>query len=284
MYFLLGFLALRGDNRSMRQSLTVLLSFWLCHSSLAAPLMPEAIKSDALGATINYRQEFDSFFDPNFDYSRFFGRVTDKDPTGQIYKIESETKNVRFFKVGDLVTFFVEGGDDGEDPCRAYVRDVEKDFFVLYVEDIRTCWRRDAYFRRGSRLRMTSDKLAQRVRDAGLFRVLLLRRRKDYFTQLNGINRFVWSFEQQKVQVAAEYDRRIAEMQAQKQKALDQLLSKKADQIRLQRELGQQLDEIDNDLEFYRIEREELALDRWEHDHDLGLPVGDRPQQAKTRP
>lgn len=268
----------------MRCCLTLALSLCIASSSLAAPLAPVTAQSDVLGGKINYREEFDSFYDPSFDYSRFFGRVTDKDPTGQIYKIESETKNVRFFKVGDLVTFHVEGGDVSDEPCRSYVRDVEKEFFVLYVEDIRTCWRRDAYFRRGSRLRMVSDKLAQRVRDASLFRVLLLRRRKDYFTQLNGINRFVWSFEQQKVQVAAEYDRRIAEMQAQKQKALDQLLSKKADQIRLQRELGQSLDEIDKDLEFYRIEREELALDRWEHDHDLGLPVGHRPQQAKAKP
>lgn len=268
----------------MKQTFIVMFILISFGQSFAAPLTIQAGKSDLLGATINYKQEFDSFFDPGFDYSRFFGRVTDKDPTGQIYKIESETKNVRFFKVGDYISFHVEGSDDSKDPCRAYVRDVEKEFFVIYVEDIRTCWRRDAYFRRGSRLRMTSEKLAQRVRDASLFRVLLLRRRKDFFTQLNGINRFVWSFEQQKVQVAAEYDRRIAEMQAQKQKALDQLLSKKADQIRLQRELGQNLDEIDNDLEFYRIEREELALDRWEHDHDLGLPVGDRPQQAKAKP
>ncbi len=268
----------------MRTILFVIIVFMIMPVISAAPITYDTKKEDLLGATINYKQEFDSFFDPGFDYSRFFGRVTDKDPTGQIYKIESETKNVRFFKVGDFISFHVEGSDDSNDPCRAYVRDVEKEFFVIYVEDIRTCWRRDVYFRRGSRLRMTSEKLAQRVRDASLFRVLLLRRRKDYFTQLNSINRFVWSFEQQKVQVAAEYDRRIAEMQAQKQKALDQLLSKKADQIRLQRELGQNLDEIDNDLEFYRIDREELALDRWEHDHDLGLPVGNRPQQAKAKP
>ncbi len=281
---MLGFLATQRDNKSMKIFSFFILFLSMIPVILAAPITIDSSKSKLPGATINYKQEFDSFFDPTFDYSRFFGRVTDKDPTDQIYKIESETNNVRFFKVGDYISFHVEGSDDSEDPCRAYVRDVEKEFFVIYVEDIRTCWRRDAYFRRGSRLRMTSEKLAQRVRDAGLFRVLLLRRRKDYFTQLNSINRFVWSFEQQKVQVAAEYDRRIAEMQAQKQKALDQLLTKKADQIRLQRELGQNLDEIDNDLDFYRIEREELALDRWEHDHDLGLPVGDRPQQAKAKP
>ena len=265
---------------------TVLVGFLLVASSVsAAPLAPPiAAQSDVLGGTINYRQEFDSFYDPGFDYARFFGRVTDKDPTGQIYKVQSETKNVRFFKVGDLITFHVEGGDQKLEPCRAYVRDIENEFFVIYVEEIRTCWQRDAYFRRGSRLRMTSDKLAQRVRDASLFRVLLLRRRKDYFTQLNSINHFVWSFDQIKVQVAAEYDQKIEELRAQKQKALDQLLSKKADQIRLQREVGQNLDVIDKDLEFYRIEREELELDRWEQDHDLDIPVGHRPQQAKAKP
>ncbi len=266
----------------MRYILSVIVSLLISSSAVANLVEAQKPQGQEWGATINYREEFDSFYDPNFDYARFYGRVSDKDPTGQIYKIESETKNVRFFKVGDLITFQVEGDEPTRESCRAYVRDVEKEFFVVYVEDIRTCWKRDAYFRRGSRLKMNSQKLAQRVRDASLFRVLLLRRRKDYFTQMNGINNFVWGFDQHKVQVAAEYDKRIAEMQAQKQKALDQLLSKKADQLRLQRELAQQLKSIDNDLDFYRIEREEMELDRWEHDQDLGLPVGDRPQQAKA--
>lgn len=272
---------LRRDNESMKFNFLVTAIFCLVLEASAAPL---AAPSNEIGGTINYRQEFDSFYDPNFDYARFFGRVTDKDPSGQIYKVEGETKNVRFFKVGDLVTFFVEGDDKRSDPCRGYIRDVEREYFVMYVEDIRTCWQRDAYFRRGSRLRITSDKLAQRVRDAGLFRVLLLRRRKDYFTQLNSVNHFIWSFEQQKVHVASDYDKKIAQLQLEKQKALDQLLSKRADQIRLQRELGKSLDEIDKDLDFYRIEREEQELDRWEHDHDLRLPMGHRPQQAKAAP
>lgn len=273
---------MRWDNRSMRIIWTVLIGLLIAASAVANTTASQKPQGNEWGATINYRQEFDSFYDPNFDYAQFYGRVSDKDPSGQIYKVESETKNVRFFKVGDLLTFQVEGDEPTSDSCRAFVRDVEKEFFVIYVEDIRTCWKRDAYFRRGSRLNIKSDKLAQRVRDASLFRVLLLRRRKDYFTQLNGVNNFVWAFDQHKVQVAADYDRRIAEIEKEKQKALDGLISKKTDQIRLQRELAQRLDEIDNDLEFYRIEREELELDRWEHDQNLGLPVGDRPQQAKA--
>src|SRR5690606_23275273 len=122
---------------------TFLVGNMLMAAAYAAPLAPVTSQSDVLGGSINYKQEFDSFYDPKFDYARFFGRVRDKDLSGQIYKVRSETKNVRFFKVGDLITFHVEGGDLDREPCRAYVRDVEKEFFVVYVEDIRTCWQRD---------------------------------------------------------------------------------------------------------------------------------------------
>ncbi len=222
----------------------------------------------------------DSFYDPNVDYSKFAGRVSDRDPSSQILKIFTEHKNIKFFRAGDKVNFHIGNLSDLE-PCLAHVRSVEKNYFVVYVKDLNACWGRDNYFRRGTLLSLKSEDLANRIKESSLYRVVLLKRRKDFFYQLNKMNHFIWSFEQQRVKVVAEYDKKIIEIQRQKQEALDLLVSRKKDKVKLQKELVYRLDILDTDLDFYRIERDDNKLDRWRQDHDLGIPVGKKPQRLK---
>lgn len=224
----------------------------------------------------------DSFYDIKFDYSKFSGRVTDRDATTSIVKVSSENRNVKFFRAGDLVEFKIQNNTDSEF-CQGYVRSIEENYFVMYVKDLFPCFPKEAYFRRGTALVMQSEKLAMRVREASVYRASLLNKKKDFMGQLNGINSDVWNFEERKIQAAAEFDRKIAEIEAQKTRALDQLLSQKNDQIRLQRELAYRLDNIDKELNFYRIEKDELMFDRWHLDQDLGYPVYEKPEEVRPR-
>lgn len=219
----------------------------------------------------------DSFFDPNYDYSEFTGRVTDRDDTNSLVKVSSENGNIKFFRSGDLVRFRLASQETRQ--CRGYVRSVEKNFFVLYIQDISICWGKGEYFRRGSLLVFNSSTLAARVRDASTYRIVLLKRKRDFYKQLNDINHFVWSYEQEKMKVAAEYDEKITALRQAKQKALDMMITKKQDSINLQRELGVRLDELDKDIEFYRIDKDDPKIDRWHLDHDLGKPVAKRPKR-----
>lgn len=220
----------------------------------------------------------DSFYDPKFDYSEFTGRVTDRDDTNSIIKVSSENKNIKFFRSGDLVRFRLASKDSRK--CRGYVRSVEDGYFVLYVQDITLCWGSGKYFRRGSMIVFNSDTLASRVRDASTFRIVLLKRRRDFYKQLNDVNHFVWSYEQERVQLAAEYDEKITALRQAKQQAMDMLATKKKDSINLQRELAYRLDQLDRDLEYYRIDKDEPKIDRWHLDHDLGKPVQHRPKAS----
>jgi hypothetical protein len=229
----------------------------------------------------------DAFYDGNRDYSRFSGRVSDRDNSGTILKIASENKNIRFFRAGDLLKFHLESTPRrGAVACEGSVRAVEQGHFVIFVKDLTPCFGNENYFRRGSVLIIDSQSLANRVEEASKYRVVLLKRRRDFFEQLNKINQFVWSYDQQRVLVAAEYDREILALQKAKEDALTMLVSKKQNQVRLQGELSQRLDELDRDLDFYRIRKDEMLVDRWHKDHDLGLPVGRRPQDliAPERP
>lgn len=223
--------------------------------------------------------ETDSFYDESTNYSLFSGRVSDRDPSMNILKISSENGNVKFFRAGDQVNFRVASKED--EFCKGYVRSSEEKFFVLYVTDLHPCWKEDTYFRRGTLLIFNSPQLAVRVLEGSSYRNVLLGRRKELFGQLNNVNHFIWTFDQQKVLLAADYDKKILELQKLKQREIGDLISKKNDNLKLQRELIKRVDQLDRDLELYRVEKNELYVDRWHMDQDLGLPVQKRPQELK---
>lgn len=241
--------------------------------------------SGILSAKVNEKlqkmveEDLDSFYDPRVDYSLFSGRATDRDDSASVIKIQSENKNTRFFKAGDQVSFQVHRS--GTPWCQGFVRKVDGDYFIVYIKDINSCWN-EKFFRRGTRLNFKAEVLIKRVKEASSARVLLLKKKESYFQQLNEINHFIWNYDQKKIQVAADYDKKILDIQKQKSKALDELLEKKKDQINIQRELIFRLSNIDEDLNFYRVRNDETNLDRWQKDHDLGLPVSSLPQENKS--
>lgn len=255
----------------------LLLTFLIASPSMAAKPQKQGrhiIDRDPLG------RERDSWYDPDFNYSSFPARVTDRDKSGNVLKVWSESGNVRFFRAGDQVSFQIPSKRK-DNECEGYVRSVERHYFVMYVKDFYPCWGKGEYFRRGTILDLHSVDLAKRVREASLYRYVLIKRRKDFLRQLNEINHFVWSYDQQKVKLASEYDKRISDIEKKKQRSLSNLLNKKRDQILLQKELAGKLDELDQDIGFYRIEKNELLVDRWHSDLDLGQPVKNRPQALK---
>lgn len=222
-----------------------------------------------------------SQIDPNVDYERFSGRVSDKDDSARIFKIHVENNNTKFFRAGDLVQFKL-NMKDKTDYCKAFVRSVEDFHFTIFVESLNTCHTSEEYFRRGTILNFYSKQLALRVLEASKYRDQLIVRKDDFLKQLNDINHFIWTFDQQKVKTAAEYDQQINQLQREKRKALDDLITLKQERLVLQNELMGKLNELDESLLFYRVERQELMTDRWNLDHDSALPFGQRPQQMKN--
>lgn len=218
--------------------------------------------------------------DPNVDYERFSGRVSDKDDNGRIFKIHVENNNTKFFRAGDSVQFKV-ALRETNDWCKGFVRSVDDFYFTIYVESLRPCFSKSDYFRRGTALNFFSPTLALRVFEASKYREQLIMRKEDFLRQLNGINHFLWTFDQQKVKLAADYDEKINELQRLKRKALDDMINLKQERLVLQNELMNKLNELDDSLKFYRVERQELLTDRWHLDHDQGLPFGQRPQKVK---
>lgn len=251
------------------------LCFFLYLNTSGAVVLVPNLPSEGVVATDNH-----AAIDPNVDYERFSGRVSDKDDSSRIFKIKVENNNTKFFRAGDLVLFKVNLKDKGE-YCKAFVRSVEDFHFSVYVEALGPCYSETDYFKRGTVLNFYSKTLALRVFEASKYREQLILRKDDFLKQLNSINHFLWTFDQQKVKTAAEYDEEINRLQREKRKALDDMISLKQERLVIQNELMRKLNELDESMLVYRVERQELLTDRWENDHDQGLPFGQRPQQLR---
>jgi len=225
------------------------------------------------------KKKLEALFDPNIDYKKFSGRMTDRDKVGDILKVFTENKNIKFFRPGDPLEFRLP--NQSNLLCRGFIKIVEKNYLTLYVKNLFSCFKKGEYLRRGSQMAFYSPILEERIKDAGLYRVILLRKKEEYWNQLNKMNQFIWTYDQKKIKVSSRYDKRIVNLESKKRKELDILLGKKRDQILLQKEIVKKIETLDNDLNFYRIDRYEPELDRWHLDQDLGLPVGRRPQRKK---
>ena len=243
-----------------------------CHAILNVPNLPVEGVADPDNA---------SSIDPNVDYENFIGRVTDKDKTGRILKIQVENNNTKFFRAADEVYFRI-NSMPSEMACKATIRSVEDFYFIIYVSDLTKCWPENRYFPRGMQLNFESKTLAQRVFTASKYREVLIQRKEGHLKQLNKINNFLWTYDQQKMKTAAEFDEKINELQQKKQLAIDNLLQEKQESLLLQVELVKKLDALDESLKHYKVERQEPITDRWNLDHDLSLPVGQRPQALKS--
>ncbi len=275
----------------MRVSFILSIFLLECFTSLKTYALPQVITQESVKkkiqdlekkdfATVENAVGLDSFYDPNIDYTKFSGRVTDKDQTATLIKVSTESRNIKFLKPADSVTFKVVKYLHRE-PCDGNVRSVEDGFLTIYVKNLLKCWDDIGNFRRGTILTLESKRLDDRIRVASRYRVSLLNKKKDFLYQLNDVNKFVWGFKQELIKVAAKYDREVIEIQKRKEEALNLLLAKKRDQIRIQKELAYRLDEIDKDLKHYRVEKDEIYTDRWHLDKDTGIPSYDRPVPVK---
>ena len=227
-------------------------------------------------------EEVSAFYNKDVNYAQTVARITDRDASGTVFKIRGEDPNLKFLRSGDKISFHMPGKNKKEQ-CVAYVRSSEFDYIIIFVKDYQQCWKHDGKIRLGTILKIYSDDLSSRVSGASLHRVTLLKKKEDFIIQLKELNNFIWAYNAKRVQVAANFDKKILDIQKAKAKALSFVSLKKKSSLILQDELAFKLDEVDKELEFYRVEKREFYSDRWFMDHDLGKPVNKRPQDLKKR-
>lgn len=262
--------------RRNRQNLFLTLFFLISFDAFSVSIVPYLGDEGVLEKDNHGKMATD------VNYSEFTGRVTDRDESKRVLKIYVENNNTRFFKAGDNVEFIVNTKEDKR-PCQGNVRGIEDNYFIIYVRNFHTCHDKGSYFRRGTLLNFKAPVLAERIYEATNYREILVTKKEDFLRQLSKINNFLWTYDEQKLKLASEYDEKIVELTRQKQLALGALLQKKEENLILQTKLGEELSLLDENLNHYRIDRREFITDRFNMDHDLGIPLSTRPQEIKEK-
>lgn len=197
-----------------------------------------------------------SGFDQTKDYSRFSGRVSDRNQSHTHLKISSESKNMKFFRTGDQIYFRLSNRDT--EYCSGYVRNVEEGYIVITHNSLKPCLGKQNFILRGTSLLLFSERLNERVRDADLYHRVLSRKKKNFRNQYNEVNHFIYSFHQQRLKLASEFDRKIHNLKEKKDIALQRIIDKKRESAILQKELNRKILELEKNLQFYTIDSQSL--------------------------
>ncbi len=219
-----------------------------------------------------------TFLHENTNYSLMQGRVSDRDQRARTLKIQMPNHNTKFLKSGDPVRFKLNRKSQ-EVVCQGRVLTAEKQFFSLEVLNSKECDLDRPYLRRGAKLSLSLPSMRRRLGGAKRLQEDLIQKRRSYLNQLANLNQFIWSFREEQNEVSAEYDKKIVALQRAKLRALEGLTQKQREGLKRQQELRQGLVKLDKEIDFARIERQELDLNRPAADHDLGLPVERRPEK-----
>lgn len=215
--------------------------------------------------------DFDGFLDPKMNYSQNMGRVSDIHLEKKIFKVKVENDTTRFLKTGDAV--LVKFGKLSKDQCETFVVTTEIGYVTLSWENLEKCWNKKDYFRRGLVVNLESTIMQLRVQQASAYRKQLLERRNIYLKQLGDVNNFFWQYENDRDRLINEYDQKMNALKNERAKVVGGLDDQRASKTKVQGELMQELNSLDELLNFYKIDRKETITDRFYQDYDTSAPV-----------
>lgn len=218
--------------------------------------------------------DFDGFLDPSRDYTSNVGRVSDVHLDRKMFKVQVESDTTRFLKAGDIVNVSIPNLSKGE--CEVSVVTTEVGYVTFGWQSLEKCWEPKKYFRRGLVVNLYSTVMQLRVQQASAYRKQLLERRSVYMKQLNDVNNFFWKYENEREKLLNEYDQRINALKNEKLQTVSGLDEQRVSKTKVQGELMQELNSLDELLKFYRIERKEVLTDRFYQDYDTSAPVDQR--------
>lgn len=218
--------------------------------------------------------DYDGFIDPQHDYTKNVGRITDINQPQKMFKVKVENDTTRFLKTGDVVSIKIP--NLSKNSCDVGVISTEISYVTFGWQSLDQCWDTKKYFRRGLLVEMNSSIMQLRVQQASAYRKQLLERRNVYLKQLNDVNNFFWKYETERERVLNEYDRKINELKNQRAQAAGSIDDERVNKTKVQGELMQELNSLDELLKFYRIDRREVFSDKTGQDYDTSAPVNQK--------
>lgn len=196
----------------------------------------------------------------------FSGRISRINATARLARIRTDFANIKFLNRRDRIDFWNESYPAQR--CRAVVEGRTNDYLLLRVPEFETCIR-NVHFTTGTYLHFESADLEKTVTIAKELVEILLKKRlamrakkerhqKELDTHTERVDTVNKRFESLRQKLEIEWQKEIFALDEDKGRSFTEFKNSEA-----------RLNEIDAKLESYRIEDNNLKLDRWSLDPAL---------------
>lgn len=230
--------------KSMAKLLIITIFSWISVSVLALPL--------------------ESPYDENG--SHFTGRLSRVNKTARLARVRTEFPNIKFLNRKDRLEFWDESYPQNR--CQALVEGRTNDYLLIKIPDYDRCIR-NIHFTTGSYLHFESKDLKQTLVQARELVEILLKKRLAMRAKKERHERELSTYVEKVDTVNKRYEILRQKLEIEWQKELAAMEEDKAVTFAEFKNAEARLNEIDTKLEAYRVEDNNLKLDRWSLDPAL---------------
>lgn len=196
----------------------------------------------------------------------FSGRISRFNREISTLKIKVDFANLKYLNSRDRLEFWDERNTSQK--CRGYVLGRSADFVLVKAPDLKTC-EKFLLITAGAYLKFYSKDLENNLELGKDVVGLLLKKRMAVEGQMTLRQKEIDSHLERVGAVNARYDLLRKKLEQEWQKELNALEEDRVQSVRLAKDLEQRRDEIDKKLELYKVQDENMTLDRWSLDSRL---------------
>lgn len=196
----------------------------------------------------------------------FSGRISRFNREINTLKIKVDFANLKYLNSRDRLEFWDERNTSQK--CRGYVLGRSADYILVKAPDLKSC-EKFLLITAGAYLKFYSKDLENNLELGKDVVGLLLKKRMAIDGQMTLRQKEIDSHLERVGAVNARYDLLRKKLEQEWQKELNALEEDRVQSVRLAKDLEQRKDEIDKKLELYKVQDENMTLDRWSLDSRL---------------
>lgn len=200
------------------------------------------------------------------EQSIFSGRITRITPEAKLVRVKVDFNNVKYLNKRNKVRFWDERGRVRE--CEAYVLGKTNEHLLLRVPELEYC-KRAVLLTEGAYLIFKSEALEENLEVGKELVQILLKKRLAVNGQLSRVQKEIDVHNEKVNAINTRYDVLRQKLEKERLEKVAKINKDKMEELQSYKNYETKLMEIDQKLEQYRIEDENLEIDRWALDPKL---------------
>ncbi len=196
----------------------------------------------------------------------FSGRISKINKQISVIRVKVDFDNIKYLNPKDKVEFWDEKNPSQK--CKSYIAGRTSDYLLLKVSDIQYC-QKYLYFTTGAYFKFFSEDLVNNVKMGREVVSILIKKRLAVQGQMELKEKELRNHIERVNTINARYKTLREKLEQEWQKELNGLDEDRVYALRSFKDLERRRDEIEQKLEQYKLNDENLTLDRWSLDSNL---------------